>query len=184
MILYHGSGVSNIKRLRPFASNHDKPYVYLTHSDVLATIYAHNPLTRPNGFFSYWWNKDGVLCYDEYFENQLEVIYSGKKGYVYECEGEYSQLERMPWVYLSEQHVPVIKCREIFNLYEQLLQYEKEGRLIVRRWHTVSEKQREIWENVVRRSLKQTDLTTRLGMEYLEYVQTHFKKFTMEEEVK
>lgn len=175
MILYHGSNVPNIESLRPFSSNHGKPYVYLTHSKVLAAIYSHNPLTRPNGFFSYWWSRDGKLYYDEYFENQLEVIYSGQKGYVYECEGEYPQMERMPWVYLSEEKVPVVRCVEIPNIYEQLLRYEGEGRLTVQRWSNVSPKQREVWENVVKRSLAQTDLTTPSGMEYYEFIKAHFQ---------
>ena len=136
MKLYHGSSLGGIEKLRPGLSNHDKPYVYLTHSPILAALYAHNPLTRPNGFFSYWWGKDGILRYDEYFENQLEAIYSGQCGFVYECTGEYPQLEKMPWVYLSEAEVPVIDCVEIRDLYAQLLQYEKEGLLIVRRWHS------------------------------------------------
>lgn len=175
MILYHGSNIPNIEKLRPKEAENEKSYVYLTHSKVLATIYAHNPLTRPNGFFSYWWSKDGKLYYDEYFENQLEVIYSGQKGYVYKCEGEYTQMERMPWVYLSEQDVPVVKYTEIPNIYEQLLQYERDGLLTVRRWNEVPQKQRDVWESVVRNSLKTTDLTTPLGIEYYEYVKTHFK---------
>lgn len=174
MKLYHGSATPDIAILRPFASNHDKPYVYLSHSEVLATIYAHNPLTRPNGFFTYWWRKDGILCYDEYFQNQLEEIYAGQTGYVYECEGQFPQLERMPWVYLSQEEVPVLRCRKIPDLYQQLLQYEKEGLLFVQRYDRVSEKQREVWANVVRRSLQQTDLSTPEGMEYAAYVRAHF----------
>lgn len=180
MILYHGSAVSHIENLRPFLSNHDKPYVYLTHSKVLATIYAHNPLTRPNGFFSYWWRADGVLCYDEYFENQLETIYADQKGYVYECEGEYPQMERMPWVYLAKENVHVSNCIEIPNIYEQLLRFEQEGILKVQRWCDVSVKQREVWENVVKRSLAKTDLTTPLGAEYYEYIKAHFENITID----
>lgn len=174
MKLYHGSSTPNISVLHPFPSNHDRPYVYLTHSIVLATIYAHNPLTRPNGFFPYWWNRDGILCYDEYFPNQLEEIYAGQAGSVYECEGDFPQLEQMKWVYLSEKDVPVLRCREIPDLYRQLLQYEKEGLLFVQRYDQVSEKQREIWANVVRRSLQQTDLSTPTGQEYAAYIRSHF----------
>lgn len=174
MTLFHGSSVAGIRELRPGLSNHGKPYVYLTHSPVLAAIYAHNPLTRPNGFFSYWWGKDGTLCYDEYFENQLEVIYSGQRGYVYTCQGEFPQLEKMPWVYLSESPVDVTEVSEIPDLYAQLLQYEQESLLRVRRWHEASEKQREIWENVVRRSLQGTDVTTESGREYAAFVRKYF----------
>lgn len=176
MNLYHGSGVPGIERLRPFSSNHGKPYVYLTHSPILAALYAHNPLTRPNGFFTYWWGKDGMLRYDEYFENQMETIYTGQRGFVYECRGAYPQLEKMPWVYLSEGEIAVTDCVEIPDLCDQLLQYERDGLLIVRRWRNASEKQREIWENVVRRSLAQTDLSTPTGQEYAAYIRKHFPK--------
>ena len=174
MFLYHGSYVPGIQDLRPFASNHDKPYVYLTHSKVLATVYAHNPMTRPNGFFTYWWNRDGILCYDEYFENQMENIYAGQKGYVYVCQGSYPQLDKMPWVYLSEQSVPVEECLEITDIYTQLLQYEQEGLLIVRRWKDASEQQRTIWKKVVQRSLNSVDRESIAGMEYVQYVKAHF----------
>lgn len=182
MILYHGSSIGGIECLRPFASNHGKPYVYMTHSEVLAAIYSHNPLTRPNGFFSYWWNKNGKLCYDEYFENQLEEIYAGKKGYVYECEGSFERSEKMPWVYLSEKEVSVRRCIEIQDIYQYLLQYERDGLLEVHRWDQVSQKQREVWENVVRQSLLKTDLTTKIGKEYYQYVKAHFKNIDIEDQ--
>lgn len=173
MKLYHGSSTPDLATLCPFVSNHEKPYVYLTHSEVLATIYAYNPLPRPSGLFSYWWRKDGILCYDEYFKNQLEEIYSGQTGYVYECEGVFPPLERMPWIYLSEQGVPTLRCRKIPDLYQQLLQYEQEGLLFVQRYDQVSEKQREIWANVVRQSLEQADLSTLAGQEYAAYIRAH-----------
>lgn len=174
MILYHGSYVPGITTLRPFASNHDKPYVYLTHSQVLAAIYAHNPMSRPNGFFTYRWGKDGVLHYDEYFENQMEEIYAGQRGYVYTCEGEYPQIEKMPWVYVAEESVRVNSCTEIPNIYALLLRYEREGILRVRRWKDASEKQRQIWKNVVQKSLDSVDRNTPVGMEYVQYVKAHF----------
>lgn len=174
MKLYHGSANPNIAVLRPFSSNHDKPYVYLTHSPVLATVYAHNPLPRPSGFFSYWWGKDGVLCYDEYFENQLEEIYAGQTGYVYECDGEFPQLEQMPWVYLSEDPVPVARCTRIPDLYEQLLRYEQDGLLRIQRWKGASEQQRAVWVNVVKRSLQKTDMSTPAGRAYADYIRAHF----------
>ena len=175
MILYHGSRISSIEHLRPFSANHEKPYVYLTHSKVLAAIYACNPMNRPNGFFTYWWNKEGILCYDEYFANQLESIYSGKKGYVYTCEGILPQLDRMPWVYLSEKSISVSGCTVIPDIYKQLLQYEQEGQLIIRRYKDASPKQREIWENVVKQSLANTDITTSSGREYCDFIKAHFK---------
>ena len=174
MILFHGSSVPGISTLRPFASNHDKPYVYLTHSKILATLYAYNPMKRPNGFFTYWWDKDGILCYDEYFNNQMEEIYAGQKGFVYACQGDYPQLGKMPWVYLSEDKVHVEECTEVPDIYAQLLDYENKGLLRVRRWKNASERQREIWKKVVHRSLTDVDRNSPIVKEYIQFVYTHF----------
>ncbi len=174
MILFHGSAVSGIECLRPFQSSQDKPYVYLTQSEVLAAIYSCNPLTRPNGYFTYWWDRDGKLYYDEYFENQTEVIYSGQKGFVYRCEGDYQQMEKMPWVYLSAESVPVMSCKEIADIYQQLLKYESEGMLTIRRWNEASDKQKEIWERVVKRSFDNRDMTLPINQQYYRFIKEHF----------
>lgn len=173
MILYHGSNIPNIKKLEPqFAS--EKKCVFLTHSKALATIYSYNPLTRPNGFFTYWWSKDGKLYYDEYFENQLTEIYAKKRGFVYECEGNLPQHEAMPWIYLSEQAVKPTRCFEIPDLLEALLEYEQQGLLTIRRYGEFSDKQLAMWEKIVKNSLLKTDLNTTIGKEYYDYVKKHF----------
>lgn len=174
MELYHGSSVPGIDVLHPFVSNHEKPYVYLTHSEVLAAIYAHNPMHRPNGWFPYWWGKDGALYYDEYFENQLEEIYAGHEGYVYQCRGNYPRLEKMPWFSLSEDPVPVTECRRIPDLYRQLLQYEEEGRLVVRRWQSFCPEQLALFRRVIADSLNRTPMDSPHRAEYEAYIRKHF----------
>lgn len=174
MDYYHGSSIPGIKALQPFVSNHERPYVYLTDSEVLAAIYAHNPMHRPNGWFSYCWGKDGTLYYDEYFENQLEEIYRGQQGYVYKCQGEFPRMEKMFWVYLSESAVPVADCREIPDLYRQLLRYEQEGRLVIRRWHTRTVAQKARIREIVADSLKKTPLDSPFRLEYEAYIKAHF----------
>lgn len=173
MTVYHGSSTGGIETLRPFVSNHGDPYVYLTHSEVLAAIYAHNPLTRPGGWFTYCWAKDGRLFYDEYFENQLEEIYSGRSGYVYACEGDFPTMEKMPWVSLSTEPVPVTTCRFIPDLYAQLLQYEREGRLVIRRWQDWRPDQKAGILKIVENSLSK-ERPADNDAQYLAYVYAHF----------
>ena len=91
-------------------------------------------------------------------------------------------MENMPWVYLSEKEVPVTHFVRIPDIYVQLLRYEQEGLLTIRRWNNMSVKQREIWENVVRRSLIDMDLTTPLGIEYGDFVREHFPKIMVGKE--
>lgn len=174
MILYHGSSTGGIEALKPFVSNHENPYVYLTNSQVLATLYAANPMKRPNGWFPYWWDRGEQLVYDEYYEHQLEEIYRGKTGYVYTCQGEYPTLPKMPWVYLSETDVPVIHCQVIPDLYEQLLQYEAEGRLVIRRWEQRTPAGRAGILKVVSDSLRDHEAHTHQAEEYRCFVYARF----------
>ncbi len=112
MTFYHGSSVPNLTELKPFPSNHGKPYVYFSTNAVLALLYAYNPIARPGGFFPYWFDKDGQLHYDEYFPDQLRQIYAGHHGWVYQVEAEnLLQLDKMPWVYLSETPLQISKQR-------------------------------------------------------------------------
>ncbi|MBQ8555856.1 MAG: hypothetical protein IJ438_08295 [Clostridia bacterium] len=155
MRLYHGSSLPNLRELRPFRSNHEKPYVYLSDSATLALIYAHNPLTRPNGFFPYYF-RDGQLHYDEYFPAQTRILYQGHGGCVYTCNAEnVTQLDKMPWVYLSETPVPVAESTYIPDLYDALMEAASDGRLILHRYEDAPEAARAMNRRIVRRSLEE-----------------------------
>lgn len=171
MTLYHGSPVPGLTELRPFLSNHDRPYVYLTHSEALAVLYAHNPIPG-GGWFTYRWAGD-VLQYDEFFPDALRTIYQGQSGWVYTCCGEYPTLEKMPWVYLSERPVPVTGGRFIPDLYEELLRYEGEGQLVIHRYDTLSEKKKAANDRCILRSVRESHLPEQPGDPYLAFIRAH-----------
>lgn len=155
MKLYHGSDVPGLTTLRPFMSNHDSPYVYLTDNPTLPLIYAHNAVGRPGGFFPYWFDKEGRLIYDEYFPGQLRTMYQGKSGWVYEADAEkLTRLDKMPWVYLSDTPVAVTGARFIPDLYEALVGASQDGRLVLHLYEDLPEQAREGHRRVVRRSLE------------------------------
>ena len=172
MKLYHGSGVPALTELRPFLSGHGKPCVYLTHSEELATVYAHNPIPG-GGWFTYRWPGDGKLHYDEYFPDALRIIYQGHSGWIYTCEGDLPTLEKMPWVSLSEAPLPVTGSRFIPDLYEELLRCEAEGRLIVHRWDTIPDRVRDAFARTVLRSVEDHHLPERPDDPYLRFIRTH-----------
>lgn len=154
MLLYHGSPTGGIQALQPAPSNHGKPYVYLTSSPTLALLYAYNPIARPGGFFPYWFDKAGTLHYDEYFPDQTRRLYEGHAGWVYTADADsLPQLEKMPWVHLSEADVPVHQAEFIPDLYAALLQAERQGHLILHRYDDIPPAQQERNRQVVRRSL-------------------------------
>ena len=173
MNLYHGSSVGGIDVLLPFSSNHDKKYVYLTHLEELAVIYAHNPLTRPNGFFSYWL-KEGSLHYDEYFPDQLRILYSGQAGYVYTCRESLPSLEKMDWVYISEQPVNVQNVRFIPDLYQEILRLEDQRRIQIHRYQEHSPKRLASICSMIRREITGCDPEKETDREYLRFLNTHF----------
>lgn len=175
MKLYHGSSISGITALRPALSNHGTPYVYLTDDPALAVLYAHNPLTPPDGYFPYFYNKNGILCYDEYFPDALS-LYKGFGGYVYTAEvpDTLPRLERMPWVYLSQAPVPVSEYRAIPDLYAELLRLEQEGKLIVNRFGSLSEARLQGIYKMLRRKAEQKQLKNHPEREYAQFFQAHF----------
>ena len=155
MLLYHGSPTGGIRALRPSPSNHDKAYVYLTDCAALALLYAHNPIERPGGFFPYWFDKAGLLHYDEYFPGQTRTLYGGQPGWIYRVEATgLPQLDKMPWVYLSEGEIQVCGADFIPDLYTALLRAERKGKLILHRYEDIPPAQQEKHRQIVRRSME------------------------------
>ena len=169
MMLCHGSSVPGLTELKPFPSNHSKPYVYLTDCAALALFYAHNPIERPGGFFPYWFDKQGQLHYDEYFPDQLRLMYQGHSGWVYHVEVDgWTRLDKMPWVYLSEAPVPVAQADFIPDLHAALTGAAEDGRLVLHRYGDIPEGQREIHRKVVRNSLSGHDED-----DYVQFMRQH-----------
>lgn len=177
MKLYHGSNVGGIDTLTPVLSNHGKPYVYLTDNKVLATLYAHNPIERPGGFFTYRFDKEGRLHYDEYFDNQLEVMYSGIGGYVYTIdilEDSLYRLEKMPWVYTSEYGVDTAKVEYVEDIFATILRHEQNGDIVIHRYKDMGFETREKWRNIVRNDIENKDLKNYPESSYAQFLHKHF----------
>lgn len=174
MKLYHGSATPGIATLLPNQSNHDKAYVYLTDNETLALLYAHNPMTPPNGFFTYRFSSDGRLHYDEYFDHALETLYTGRRGTVYICECQAKALEKMPWVYISETPVSVVERRDISDLYKELLSRESQGDLIVHRYHTLPDAFKASINQMMRRELTDIREKNPGNEEYRAFIEAHF----------
>ena len=154
MLLYHGSSTGGITALRPGLSNHNKPYVYLTDCPTLALFYAHNPIARPGGFFPYYFDKEGQLHYDEYFSDQTHRLYAGHSGWVYTAETtNLPRLDKMTWIYLSEEEVPITRAEFIPDLYVALLDAEATGRLVLHRYEDATEQKHHLHRRVVQKSL-------------------------------
>lgn len=173
MKLYHGSSVPGITQLKPFLYDPDCP-VCLTHSADLAVVYAHNPLPRPLGWFPYYWDKEGNLHYEEYYPDAMADIYKGQSGYIYTCEGDFPQRDKMPWVYFSTEPVTVSECRFIPDIYEELLALEQAGRLTVHRYETLTEGELEWIRQMAERQIDSFHLRENPDSEYARFIHAHY----------
>lgn len=168
MILYHGSNLLDLKYLKPQISNHCKPFVYFTDVFELAVLYAaKNPINT-------YWFKDGILHYDEYFEDQFEVLHNGKSGEIYVCDAEFKQLERMPWVFLSENAVEVDSYMKIDNIYDVLRDFENDKRLVIHRYNDFSEKEKELNRKQIEDEIIKENLVLHQDKPYSVFIRQYF----------
>ena len=79
MVFYHGSPIGNLTELKPFLSEHNKPYIYFSSNPLFALLYAVKPVPKPFSFYPYGFEKDAGV-YSEYFENAFFKLYKKKVG--------------------------------------------------------------------------------------------------------
>lgn len=53
MTLYHGSPVADLKEMKPYLSEHGKPYIYFAENPLIALLYAVKPVPKPFSFYPY-----------------------------------------------------------------------------------------------------------------------------------
>jgi len=126
---YHGTRIGGLTELRPFASNGSnlkEPTVYLTTSRQLAAHYIWDYERCPFKSPMIDIRKDGILVFQEMYENALEYLYKGLSGYVYHCVGEYDHVNNAGvfTCATSREPVPVIDFEYIDDVYEYIVSHE------------------------------------------------------------
>lgn len=141
---YHGSIVPEITKLeaRSKLHNSEEKVVYLTDNVPYALFYIWDE--KHNGFDSKHvtgWIKNGIAYYEEQFLDQLKTFYEGVSGYLYRIDDNYDirQMENRDNMFFSINNVIVSEAVQIIDVYEELLKYEAEGKLVVLRYSEQSE---------------------------------------------
>lgn len=137
MEYYHCSPVSGLTILRPGKPEaFDKPArVYMTTLLPMALMYGVR-----NYEYTYGYTKEGQIYLDEYFPNALEVLYRGRPASLYLCDPGPVESTRIPNEVVSESAVPVLEEIGIPDVYEALLEQERLGALVIRRYEELSDK--------------------------------------------
>lgn len=143
MVLYHGSPVADLNELKPFLSEHGKPYIYFADNPLIALLYAVKPVPKPFSFYPYGFGNDGSIVYSEYFEDAFRKLYDGKRGYLYECGSvnNAQQPTNIKGVYTCTENTAVKMAAEIDNLYEYYIAQEKSGLFRIKRFGEISPKE-------------------------------------------
>lgn len=137
---YHGSISADITKLKALSLLHNtnKKVVYLTDNIPYALLYIwdgkHNNYDRK---FVTGWIKNGLVCYEELFTNQLEIFYKGVSGYLYCIEKGLNifAVEDKESMYYSETDIIADHADYISDIYYELMKYEAAGKFKLLRFN-------------------------------------------------
>ena len=155
MKYYHCSPIKGLNVLEPRQpESFEKPAkVYMTTLLPMALMY-----TVQNYEYSYGYTKEGQIYYEEYFPNALEILYRGKSASLYLCDPESTAPTAIPNEVVSETPVPVIDEIHIPDACEALLEQERLGVLVIRRYHSLAPKALEWIQKAETETIKKADL--------------------------
>lgn len=78
MTLYHGSPDGGLRELKPFLSEHGKPYLYFADEPLVALLYAVKPVPKPFSFYPYGF-QGGKVVFPNIMKTPLP-IFTGESG--------------------------------------------------------------------------------------------------------
>ena len=181
MILYHGSPIGNLKELKPFLSEHQKPYIYLASNPVVALLYAVKPVPKPFSFYPYGFDGNKVV-YSEYYKDCFNDLYKGKKGFLYECENPQNTKNptSINCAYTCEKPIKVNNCTIINDLYEKFMEYKENGLFIIKTFENISEKELNFVYDDIKKTISQYNLKNCVDSPMSQFIVTHFPKVWLE----
>ena len=177
MRLFHGSTTGGICILEPRLADHERPFIYLSTNDVVASFYIVNAVERPYYWFPYGFSRNNIPIYHELYPDALREVAEGKSGYLYEVEAEDSQLEpflQIPCARLGTSPLTVVHCVDIPDAHDWFLQLEMENRLIIWRYENWKPGQLEWWDNHLIQYLTKKNMKDIPDCSYAKFVQEKF----------
>ena len=170
MTYYHCSPISGIKILEPKSPKlFDKPSrVYMATLLPMALMYG-----VQNYEYTYGYTPERQIRFEEYFPDELAVLYQGKSASVYLCKPETVETTRIPNEVVSEQPVMVLEEILIPDVYEALLEQERSGNLLIRRFSEQSERMLAWVRKVEKETILEKNLLENPG-QMADYYRTHY----------
>ena len=98
--------------------------------------------------------KNGKIYYEEQFPGQLKAFYQGVSGYLY-CihhTEDFARVEGWEDMWYSRKDAEIAEARYIPDVYEELLKYEREGKLEVISYEKVApERIKDLYEYIAQK---------------------------------
>ena len=170
MAYYHCSPKSGLQMLRPGKpKTFDKPSrVYMTTLVPMALMYCIEHYE-----YTYGYTQDGQIYYAEHFPNALEILYRGKSASLYLCAPEAVESTKIPNEAVSTNEVPILEEIRIPDACEALLEQERLGTLVIRRYETLTEKNLDWIRRVEAYSIREYGLLNKSGP-MADYYREHY----------
>ena len=188
MMYYHGSLVEGLTKLQPklpVGAHAQKPLVYLTTSRQLALHYIWDTERLGVKMPMLDIRKDGTFVFQEMFSGALEYFYKGISGYIYHCEGDYpiTTDSGVPTCAVSDMAVPVTECEYIADVYGEILQYMKAGKLIYEHYEDLPQWRIDIIRGHITRLIKRNNLLHDCTHPSCHFIQSKFSQYWAEAKV-
>lgn len=152
-MLYHVSNNAGLKILQPRISTHKKPYVYAIENMITGLLFGvkHDDFD----FIISTDDNNNPIVY-ECYPDAFQKIYQGKGCSAYEVSDEGFMRGMTSWdvELVNDNEVSVINEIVIADLYERLLEEEKNGNLKVYRYECTDEYRKTIASHIVDRIIR------------------------------
>ena len=172
------SPVGGLDELKPFLSEHGKPYIYFATNPLVALLYAVKPVPKPFSFYPYGFDNNGNVVYSEYFDNAFYQLYKGRAGYLYECNNlkNTETPTQINCAYTCTEAIKVDKVTEISDLYLFYKEQEEKGLFRVKKRIEISENEINFVLDELSKDIKKYDLKNSPQNPMSIFIKTHFPK--------
>ena len=123
--------------------------------------------------YTYGYTKEGQIYYEEYFPEALKILYKGKYASLYICNPDHVEPTQIPNEAVTSLEVPVQEEIFIPDVYEALLEQERKGGLMIRKYEQLNERMLAWIRKAEKEEILKRDLLN-LGGPMAEYMKLHY----------
>lgn len=166
-MLYHGTTIGGLHIIKANAKSHTsgKPVAYFTEDRCYALVCCRS---RYENFVTMGLGGDGKQHYYERFPDQLRILYSGKRGYIYVPAKADGLINTKGHTWESGTDVPVHRHELVYDVYAEILKEEQAGSLVIHRYLEIDPIEQKHHANYIKKHMNDE------GEEMRQFYMAHF----------